>query len=182
MGDFGNGMFGFWILKMGTTPTPILTHIISLYAKESIRDAENPGSKVTQPDFLPVFEREEQIHIGLGRYRFIASRFVSYFSSLQPWPIQHTAFSCKNHYRSSGHTPKFINCHQLKLQRNFYTFSALKLQKTNCFNISNEVLERTAFFFFFFWGNPSWNSPWGKEKPKDKKHPKMILLVPTGSI
>lgn len=56
-------------------------------------------------------------------------------------------FSCKKkNYRSSGHTPKFINCHHLKLQRNFYTFIGLKLQKTNCFNISNEILERTAFF------------------------------------
>lgn len=72
MGDFGKGMFWFWILefKNGTTPTPILTHIISLYAKESIRDAENPGSKITRPGFLPVFEREEQVHVGLGRYRF----------------------------------------------------------------------------------------------------------------
>lgn len=172
MGDFGNGMFGFWILKMGTTPTPILTHIISLYAKESIRDAENPGSKITQPDFLPVFEREEQIHIGLGRYRFIASRFVSYFSSLQPWPIQHSAFSCKNHYRSSGHTPKFINCHHLKLQRNFYTFSGLKLQKTNCFNISNEVLERTAVFFSFSSGVILHEIP-----HEEKKNPKIKSIL-----
>ena len=76
-----------------------------------------------------------------------ASRFVSYFSFLQPWPIQHMVFSCKKKdYRSSGHTSKCINCHYLKLQRNFYTFVELKLQKTNCFNISNEIFERTTFF------------------------------------
>ena len=123
---------------MAATPTPAWTHI-SLYAKASTRDAENPRSKMAQPGFLPMFEREERIHIGLERYSTVPLGLLPDLSLI--------SLSCKKKdYRSSGHTSKCINCHYLKLQRNFYTFVELKLQKTNCFNISNEIFERTTFF------------------------------------
>lgn len=81
--------FDFWIpLKMGTTPTPTPNHIISLYAKASIRDAENPGSKIADSGFLPVFERDSKHTHSSGKILYsstwTASSSVSYFSFLQP--------------------------------------------------------------------------------------------------
>lgn len=134
---------------MAATPTPAWTHI-SLYAKASTRDAENPRSKMAQPGFLPMFEREERIHIGLERYSTVPLGLLPDLSLIS-LSCNHDLsniwyFHVKKDYRSSGHTAKCINCHYPKLQRNFYTFVELKLQKTNCFNISNEIFERTTFF------------------------------------